>query len=586
MKNIILAGNPNCGKTTLFNTLTKSRQATGNRPGVTVNASRGTYKTKGNIRCTLTDLPGTYNLPGFTAEETEVSRFLESGKFDGIICVVDSLNPLRSIKLLLELKAYGKPVTAALNFCDLTEKDGISVNTALLEKESGVSVVKISAAKGTGLDRLMKTALSQKESTSRNTVFDTLAEAQRICEKAFVKTPHNTAKVWDPDRIVLNRYAAVPFMLLICAVIFGLTFSGLTGSASEFIDTLITEKLSGMIRTAILNKSGNYLLCGMICDGALKGVGTVTAFLPQITMLTFLTALFEDSGLLARCAYIFDKPLKKAGLQGKCFYCLMMGFGCTVPAAMSTRILESRRDKIKTLLLLPFIPCSAKLPLILMLGSLFSKSAAQAVILVYSAAVFTGIIITVLSDRLFKDKSKKFFLLELPPYRLPGFKSIKYAVLTRISEFLLKAGTLIFIGSILLWAATSFTPSFTYTADSARSIIALAGQKSLFLFSHMGITDWRQSVSLISGIIARESIVSSLEILYNNAPGEIADYFDGAAALSFCMFSVLFIPCVSALISIKKELKNNRVFFGAMFFEIITAFAVCTAVFQIGRFFI
>lgn len=584
MKKIILAGNPNCGKTTLFNTLTKSRQATGNRLGVTVRISKGIYKSPTGEKCEILDLPGTYSISGFTSEEKEVSDFLAKGEFDCIICVINTLNPVRSLKLLFELKALGKPLLGALNFCDITEKNGITANTGMLEKEIGVKFIKISAAKGENLDRLISEA--EEAAVPPVTVTsDTLKSAEEICKRAFTTGNKKTKIKFNPDKAVLNKYAAFPIMLGITAAVFALTFSNITGSASDFINGLLTVRLSGALKDFLPTVGVNPLLISLVCDGIISPVGSVLSFLPQIGMLTLLTALLEDSGFLSRCAYICDKPLRKLGLQGKCFFCLMMGFGCTVPAVFSTRILETGRDKIKTLLLLPFIPCSAKMPLILLMFSLFSKNAVRAVILIYGISVFFGIVYMLILKIKDGKREKGLFILELPRYSLPGAKSVRYALISRLSEFLLKSGTVILICSIIMWLLSHFTPSLKFT-EGAGSITALIGQKALFIFSPLGLSDGGQVVSLISGIFAREAIVSSLKIMYNGSGTALADAFTGASALAFCTFSVLFSPCIGSLAAIRKEIADNRIFFAALLLQSIAAYLISAAVFNIGRLFI
>ena len=585
MKKIILAGNPNCGKTTLFNTLTKSRQATGNRLGVTVRISSGIYKSPiDGEKYEILDLPGTYSADGFTSEEKEVSDFLCRGEFDCIICVINTLNPVRSVKLLYELKKLSKPIIGALNFCDITEKNGIGINTALLEMQTGVKFIKISAAKGENLDMLISEAKRATVPPATVTA-DTLKTAEEICKRAFTTDEKKTKIKFNPDKAILNRYAAFPIMLAVTAAVFALTFSNITGSASDFINNLLTVRLCGALKHTLPTAGANPLLVSLLCDGIISPVGSVLSFLPQIGMLTLLTALLEDSGFLSRCAYICDKPLKRLGLQGKCFFCLMMGFGCTVPAAFSTKILENRHDKIKTLLLLPFIPCSAKMPLILMMFSFFSKNAVRAVILIYGISVFCGTVYMFILKIKDSKKENGLFILELPRYSLPGAKSVRYAVISRLSEFLLKSGTVILICSIFMWLLSHFTPSLKFT-EGVGSITELIGQKALFFFSPLGLNDGDQVVSLISGIFAREAIVSSLKIMYNSSSTALADAFSGASALAFCTFSVLFSPCIGSLAAIRKEIADNRIFFAALLLQSIAAYLISAAVFNIGRLFI
>lgn len=576
MKKIILLGNPNCGKTTLFNTLTKSHAVTGNRLGVTVEAKSGIYKTKNNSY-TIIDLPGIFSLSPFSDEEKVVSDFLKKNDYDCIICVIDSLNPERSFALLESVLKLGKSVTVAFNFCDLLEKEKTETDIKTAEYIFGVPCVKISASKNIGIETLIETAVNSKPRSSAKP----LPTPEKAVEKIFKKPQSfSLLKFHKPDKILLNKKFAYIFLLIATAIVFYLTFSGITATASEYLGYLITDVFCEKMRI-FLNRISNSMLSSLICDGIIKGCGAVLGFLPQIAVLSVLLAVFEDSGYLARTAYILDRFFGKFGLQGKCFFCIMTGFGCSVPAVMSARILENKRDKIKTLLLIPFIPCSAKLPLFIMMSSLLFDSSPVFVPFLYILGCAVGLFVIGLISK-FEKKGNDTFILELPPYRLPSPKSIKYTVITRLKDFLFKAGTVLVIGNILIWFLTNFNTSLSFAPNSDGSILHLIGKAILPVFKPIGLNDWKQTVSLFSGLIARESIVSSLKILYNDNI-MIASAFSRASALAFCTFSLLFSPCISALTAIGKELKNFKFFILGIISQSICAYAVSFIIYNIGR---
>ncbi len=578
MKKIILLGNPNCGKTTLFNTLTKSHKITGNRIGVTVEATSGIYKGKG-IKYEIIDLPGIFSLSPFTEEERVVSQYLQKEKYDAILLCIDSQNPKRALKLIKDIQAAGKPVIGAFNFEDILLKNNITLNLKEAQKLLGFPCISISAKKEKSVDGLMKLVGTEIDKNRKQGGLPSDLSPEEFEKRVLGNKNDFTRKNYTPDKIFLEKYWAHIFLFAFTAIIFFLAFSGLTSRLSEAVENLFSLITQGEFRV-ILKESTNPLFASLICDGVIAGMGSVLCFLPQIGVLTALLAIFEDSGYLARTAYILDAPLKKIGLQGKCFFCLMSGFGCTVGGVVSARILENRRDRIKTALLLPFIPCSAKLPLLLMAEKLFFGSSFF-VVAMYALSIFSGLFLNKIYEKC-KKRSKKMFILELPPYRFPSYKSVKYSVITRLKDFIFKAGTVLVMGNVLIWLLSSFTPKMIFTENGDNSMLYFLGEALLPIFKPMGLSSWKQTVSLFSGFIAREGIVSTLKILYNDE-NSITEAFSKASATAFCILSLTAPPCIGALSAIFREIKSKKLFFIWLLCSFGFAYLFSILVYNVGR---
>ncbi len=574
MKNIVLTGNPNCGKTTLYNALTKSHAVTGNRLGVTVEGKSGICKLL-KTPCKITDTPGIYSTEAFSNEEKVAADVLKNEDYDALICVIDTPNPERSLKLLEECLKLKKPTVAALNFSDELKKSGVTADTAALKKLYGIEFVSISASKNTGLKELAEAAFNAK-SVAFNPEPDALKKALNTAFPEIKKSK----KAFSPDKIFTNKYAAFPLLAVFTALIFTATFSGFAGVLSNALDVFFNKTLYS--HTSLLMTSAKIRpeTVSLVCDGILRGLGSVVSFLPQTAVLSFLLCVFEDSGYLSRSAYICDKGFRKFGLQGKCFFCMMMGFGCSVPAIASARVLENKSDRNRTIMLIPFMSCSAKLPFYLIVADRFFNGSVLFTVFLYTLGAAVGLLYMFFTKRKY-EKEYGGFLLELPEYRVPSLKSIKYSVLSRIEDFLIKAGTVLIIGSLVIWFLSSFTPRFKYTEDPNEAIAALLGEKLLFLFRPIGMTDKRQCVSLFSGLIARESIVSSLEVLYN---GDISSAFTKPSALSACVFSLLFPPCFAALLTMKKELNDTKLFVKTVAVQCLLSYIISAICYRIGRF--
>lgn len=571
MKNFVLTGNPNCGKTTLFNVLTKSHAVTGNRLGVTVEIKSGICKLL-KTPCQITDLPGIYSLEPFSNEEKIATRILKNKAYDAIICVIDTQNPERSLSLLEECLTLKKPIVAALNFSDELEKNGVTVRTEALKKLFGVDFFNISATKNTGIKELLFAAFSAEAVKGPKT-----GVVKKALSTAFSK-PDESKKGYFPDRIFTDKFAAFPVLAIFTALIFTATFSGLSGVLSNTLDTFFNKTLYFHTDSLMTAAGFRPETVSLVCDGILRGLGSVVSFLPQTAVLSFLICVFEDSGYLSRSAYICDSALKRVGLQGKCFFCMMMGFGCSVPAITSSRVLESKKDRDRTVMLLPFIPCSAKLPFFLLTAEKFFGSSVIFTVFLYTLGVAVGLMYMFFTKRKYEKESTG-FILELPKYRIPSLKSIKYSVISRISDFLTKAGTVLVIGSIVIWFLSSFTTEFKYSQNPDDSLAAALGEKLLFLFRPLGMTDKRQCIALFSGLIARESIVSSLEVLYN---GDITNVFTKASALSACVFSLLFLPCFATLLTMKKELNDTKLFLKTVAIQCLISYIISAISYRIG----
>lgn len=583
MKRILLLGNPNSGKTTLFNLLTKSRRTTGNRIGVTVDAASGICRLAGEP-FELIDLPGVYALTPFTSEEKVVAKALARSDYDALLCVVDSTNAARALCFALSVLNLKKPTVLALNFSDELEKEGHEWDTAALEKLFGVRAFAVSALKNKNLTQLSSAAVKAKASpggfpegeeafTYIDRLLPTLLPPPKKKKKDFTKRA---------DAIALNKKYAYFLMLLTTLLLFAAAFTGAVPRLSMLLQELLTVKLHDAAASLLQSAGASSMLTAFFCDGILKGIGTVLSFLPQIAVLSFLLAILEDTGYLSREAYLCDKPMRCVGLQGKCFVSAFLGFGCSVPAILSTRVLENKHDRVRTMLLIPFLACSAKLPLFVMMSGLFFGGGALPVAVLYLFGAAVGFTYLRVLHKAARQKDEDLFTLELPPYRLPSFRSVGYSVLTRVGEFCFKAGTVLVMSSIAVFLLSTLGKDFSPVQSPADSLLALFGKAVLPLFRPLGITDWRQTVALLSGIFAREAIVSTLGILYGAGPLALKQAFSVPSALSFCVFSLLFLPCVAAQTALYKEMHDHKLFAKTLMIQALIAYALTFCVYRAG----
>lgn len=671
-----LAGNPNCGKTTLFNAVTGSNQYVGNWPGVTVEKKEG--KVIGSeTDASIVDLPGIYSLSPYSMEEIVTRNYLIDEKPDLIINIVDATNLERNLYLSLQIAELGRPMVIALNMVDMLEKRGDTIDYPLLSALLGITIVPISASRGTGIHKLIHAAEHEVIHATSNTHLDrhcnlgdppdlytgavrqavkliedlirdnckehdlplrwsavkliegdaptleklNLSDTQLSCLESIVreletdhidremviadqkyrficsvtqkavKKGHEDGHLTVSDRvdqIVTNRYLAIPLFFAIMGLVFYITFGALGPRLSDLVGGFINGTLAGAMRGLLTGIGAADWATGLVCDGIIAGLGAVLAFLPQILLLFFFLSILEDSGYMARAAFIMDRALHVIGLSGKSFVPMLMGFGCSVPAVMSSRTLENEKDRRLTIMLIPFMSCSAKMPIYsLFIAAFFGASRGLAVCSIYLLGVVVAILCAFLLQKTVLKGGHAPFVMELPPYRLPTAKTLSLHVWEKLKDFLTKAGTVLLGASVVVWALQYFNFSFQHVQDSSQSILGLIGTAIAPLFRPLGFGDWQSSVSLLSGLIAREQVVSSLGILYGTSGAGLAAalqaVYTPASAYAFMTFALLFIPCIAAVTTIRREMNSRKWTLIALSFQAVVAYFVTFVVYQLGR---
>ena len=654
-----LAGNQNCGKTTLFNQLTGANQHVGNFPGVTVDRKDGSIKGRPNTL--VTDLPGIYSLSPYTSEEIVTRQFILSENPRGIINIVDATNIERNLYLTMQLLELDIPMVLALNMMDEVRENGGSVRVNELEELLGIPVIPISAAKNEGIDELIDHALhvaKYQERPGRQDFCDAedhggavhrclhgimhliddhalaagipvrfaaakLAEGDtrvlerlcldtneqetlehiicqmekergldraaaiadmrfsfisKICKETVVK-PHESrehVRSTAMDRILTGKYTALPMFVLIMAAVFWLTFNVIGAWLSGLLEMAIGA-LTDAAAMAMEAGRVNSVLQSLVIDGIFNGVGSVLSFLPTIVTLFFFLSMLEDSGYMARVAFVMDKLLRKIGLSGRSIVPMLIGFGCTVPGVMASRTLPSERDRKLTILLTPFMSCSAKLPIYAFFTAVFFPGKGALVMVgLYFTGIFVGIL-TALLLRRFRFKGEAVpFVMELPNYRMPGAKNVAQLLWEKAKDFLQRAFTVIFAATILIWFLQTFDLCLNVVTDSQDSILAMAAGVIAPVFAPLGFGDWRISTALITGFMAKESVVSTLSVLFGSTANLLAAVTPLTAA-SILVFSLLYTPCVAAIASVKRELGGKSaviMVFGQCAIAWVCAFAV------------
>lgn len=631
-----LAGNQNCGKTTLFNQLTGSNQHVGNFPGVTVDRKDGHIRK--HPEAVVTDLPGVYSLSPYSGEELVTRDFLLKEHPNAIINILDATNIERNLYLTLQLMELNIPMVLALNMMDEVRENGGTIYINRLEEALGVPVIPISASKNEGIDELIEHALHvarynekpgrydfcsssgedggamhrclhalihliedhaesagiparfaatklvegdetilsalsleqnekelvehillQLEEESGKDRQAALADSrfsfiEKLCAATVVhprlsKEHERSLKI---DRILTGKYTGLPAFVLIMASVFALTFGVFGKFLSDWMEMGI-DALTGLADKALISYGINEVVRSLIVDGIFKGVGSVLSFLPTIVVLFFFLSVLEDTGYMARVAFIMDKLLRKLGLSGRSFVPMLIGFGCTVPAVMATRTLPSDRDRKMTVLLTPFMSCSAKIPVYAFFTHAFFPEHGW---LVMTGLYFTGILVAILMALLFKKTlftgSPVPFVMELPNYRLPSLRSVLQLIGEKAKDFLTKAFTVIFVASIIIWFFTNFDLKFNLVSDPHNSLLALIGGAISFIFVPLGFGDWRISTALLTGFTAKESVVSTIEVL-GGAETVLAGY-SAATVLAILVFTLLYTPCVAAVAAVRREL--------------------------------
>ncbi|HJC63491.1 MAG TPA: ferrous iron transport protein B [Candidatus Blautia merdavium] len=659
-----LAGNQNCGKTTLFNRLTGANQHVGNFPGVTVDRKDGVIR--GYSNTLVTDLPGIYSMSPYSSEEIVTREYILREKPKGIINIVDASNIERNMYLTMQLMELNIPMVIALNMMDEVRENGGSVRINEMEQMLGVPVVPISAAKNEGITELVSHAIhvakyqeaparvdfcSQEDEDSpvhrcihgiMHLIEDhakkaeiplrfaasKLAEGdriilealqlddnekdmlehiilqmekergldraaaiadmrfhfiQKVCEKTVVKPKESRehARSRKIDRILTGKYTAIPAFACIMALVFWLTFNVIGAWLSGALDFLITA-LTETVDTGLTAMHINEVLHSLIIDGVFEGVGSVLSFLPTIVTLFFFLSMLEDSGYMARVAFVMDKLLRKIGLSGRSIVPMLIGFGCTVPGVMASRTLSSERDRKMTILLTPFMSCSAKLPIYAFFtAAFFPKNGAIVMVGLYFIGILMGILVALLLKKsLFRGEAVP-FVMELPNYRMPGLKNVGQLLWEKARDFLQRAFSVIFIATIVIWFLQSFNLQFDIVSDSKDSILAAAAGVAAPLFAPLGFGDWRICVALITGFMAKESVVATLSVLVG-AGGMLQELLTPWSAFSLLIFCLLYTPCVAAVSAIRREL-GGRWACAVAVGQCLIAWLAAFVIYTIGR---
>ena len=595
---IALVGNPNSGKTTLFNALTGGRAHTGNWPGVTVDKREGVLRLDGGEH-TLVDLPGIYSLDPDTAEQVLARDYLVREEVGLIINVADSGSLERSLLLTLQLMKLGKPLVLALNMMDELEAGGASLDTARLGALLGVRAVGVSAAKGRNLEALTALLGAAMRAGPSHTACPNCAGCTKcgiglkpaditgIVEQVIIrsgrKTRDLTARI---DRVVLNKWLAVPILAGVMLSVFYITFEAagwLSGLIADFLDNVASPGLLTLMGAI----GAPEALTGLVGEGIVSGVGSVLAFLPQIAALFFLTALLEDTGYMARAAFIVDRLLARVGLGGSAVMPLIMGFGCSVPAVMACRALPSEKERRLAIMLVPFFSCSARLPVYALLaGAFFAHSQGLVILSIYALGVAVAAAAGAILNRTVFRGQDSAFVMEIPPYRLPSVKNLWLHAWERVKGFLVKAGTVLLGASVVIWALQYFTPSFTPAADPVESLLAWLGRALAPAFAPIGLGDWRAAVSFLTGIFAKEAIVSTMGVLTGSQEGLAAalqGIFTPLQAYVFMVFSLLYIPCASTIVTIKKELNSWKYMIYTILLGLGMAYGISFIIYNLGK---
>lgn len=665
-----LAGNQNCGKTTLFNALTGSNQHVGNFPGVTVDQKSGTIK--GVKDCSVVDLPGIYSLRPYTQEEIVTRDFIIDGKPDGIINIVDATNIERNLYLTLQLLELRVPMVLALNMMDEVRANGGTVDVQKMSQALGIPVVPISAAKGEGISELIDKAVQTAKTRTLPSVSDFCDDASpvhrcihavihliqdhadnvgipaRFCAVKLIEgdkemekrleldknetelLEHCVVEMEDAtgfdrnealadmrytfiekvtrsavvkchesrehsrsvkiDRVLTGKYTALPVFFAVMLLVFLLTFDVIGQRLSDLLSMGI-DALSAAADKGLTAYGINPVVHSLIIDGIFTGVGSVLSFLPIIVTLFFFLSILEDTGYMARIAFVMDKLLRHIGLSGRSFVPMLIGFGCTVPAIMATRTVSSDRDRKMTILLTPYMSCSAKIPIYAVFSAaFFPKHAALVMIGLYVTGIILGIIVAlILKNTAFRGNPVP-FVMELPNYRLPSFKSVMLLLWEKARDFLERAFTVIFVASIVIWFLRTFDTKLNVVEDSSQSLLALVGRFIAPAFAPLGFGDWRAVTSLISGFTAKEAVVSTMAVLMgtsvNELGGALSSLFTPLSALSFLVFTLLYTPCVAAIATVRRELLSRGATLGVVLMQCGVAYLAALAVWQIGSLFV
>jgi ferrous iron transport protein B len=661
-----LAGNQNCGKTTLFNALTGSNQHVGNFPGVTVDQKVG--EIKDGKSGSVVDLPGIYSLRPYTQEEIVTRDFILKEKPDGIINIVDATNIERNLYLTLQLLELRVPMVLALNMMDEVRANGGTIDVQELSRCLGIPVVPISAVKSEGVSELLDQAVHTARTKTLPKVYDFCSEESAVhrcihavvhmiqdhADKAGIPARFAATKLIEGDenimqqlhldqnekellehcivqmesesdldrnaaladmrysfiesvveicvvkchesrehrrsvqmdKILTGKYTALPVFFGVMFLIFYLTFNLIGQNLSDFL-SLGIDKLTLVVDKGLTAYGINPVVHSLIIDGVFAGVGSVLSFLPIIVTLFFFLSILEDTGYMARVAFVMDRLLRKIGLSGRSFVPMLIGFGCTVPAIMATRTVSSDRDRKMTILLTPYMSCSAKIPIYAVFSAaFFPDHAALVMIGLYVTGILLGILLAlVLKNTAFRGQPVP-FVMELPNYRMPSAKSVGLLLWEKARDFLERAFTVIFLATIIIWFLQTFDAKLNVVTDSADSLLAIVGRFISAVFKPLGFNDWRVATALISGFTAKEAVVSTLAVLLGtstaNLGAALGALFTPLSALSFLVFTLLYTPCIAAVTTIRRELGSFWKMLGVVLLQCSVAWLVGMLVYQVG----
>lgn len=664
-----LAGNQNCGKTTLFNALTGSNQHVGNFPGVTVDQKMGDIRDTKDAQ--VVDLPGIYSIRPYTNEEIVTRDFIIKSKPDGIINIVDATNIERNLYLTLQLLELKLPTVIALNMMDEVRDNGGYVNVKKMSEILGVPVIPISAAKNDGISELVDRAIETVENrklpgrldfcpdgpvhrcihavshviedhaemagVSARFAATKLIEQDDIIRDSLklnrneleliehsveemesesglerneaiasmrydfiedlcgrtVKKPHESRerkRSLAIDRVVTGKYAAIPIFVGVMMLIFWLTF-GVIGAKLQELFELGIHAFTDLCNRGLIAYGINPVVRSLVIDGVFAGVGSMLSFLPIIVVLFFFLSILEDTGYMARVAFVMDKIMRKIGLSGKSFVPMLIGFGCSVPAIMATRTLSSERDRKMTIMLVPFMSCSAKIPIYAVFSAaFFPRHSALVMIGLYFGGIITSVLIALIYKKtLFKGNPVP-FVMELPNYRFPSAKNVGLLLWDKAKDFITRAFTVIFVGTIVIWFLQSFDSRLNVVADSADSLLAMIGRVIAPVFAPLGFNDWRVTTALISGFTAKEAVVSTLGVLTGSSSEALKSVlgvmFTPLSSVSFLTFTLLYTPCVAAVAAMKREINSRWKTVGIVILQCLIAWLIGALIYGIGSLFV
>lgn len=661
---LALAGNQNCGKTTLFNQLTGSNQHVGNFPGVTVDRKSG--EVRGHKNCEVVDLPGIYSIRPYTNEEIVARDFLIDEKPDAIINIADATNIERNLYLTLQMLEMNIPMVLALNMMDEVRSNGGTIDVKGLSERLGIPVLPISAAKNEGIDELVSKVIECAEKKKKPKKLDfchgavhrcihavshmvedhavladmsprfaatklvendpdinkklklndnelemiehSVSEMEKeldmdrnaaladmrytfiedVCRETVVKCRESKEHIRSVkiDNILTGKYLAIPLFLCIMLLIFWITFGSVGAWLSDIFSGFIDFVTSG-IDKALTLYGLNPIVHSLIIDGIFAGVGSVLSFLPTIVTLFFCLSILEDSGYMARVAFVMDKLLRKIGLSGRSFVPMLIGFGCSVPAIMATRTLSSERDRRMTIFLTPYMSCSAKLPIYAVFtAAFFPRYKALVMMILYVSGMLVGVVCGLIMNKTKFKGNPVPFVMELPNYRLPSAKSVGMLMWDKAKDFMQKAFTVIFFATIIIWFLQTFDLRLNIAESSSDSLLAMLGTVIAPLFRPLGFGDWRAATALITGFSAKEAVVSTLAVLTGSSVADLGTVLGGlftpVSAASFLAFTLLYTPCVAAIAAVKREMNSGLTAFVMVLMQCFAAWVVSFGVYNIG----